>query len=124
MKELVVCEYTKPILDAIKNRVFIEKWKSDFMTKSYSSYQDFYDHLLSLAQKYDTSDNQTVDLRSSKPTPRQDNKKKGKAGGGSNSPVEDKKIKTSLRKHVSCVGKTIIGHLIKPIIIPNHMGIM
>lgn len=90
MKKIVVCDYTKSILDVIKNRVFIENWKSEYMVKSYSSYQDFYDHLLSLAKDYDTSNNQTVELRSSKTTPRQDNKKKEK-GGGNNTPVEEKR---------------------------------
>jgi uncharacterized coiled-coil protein SlyX len=91
MKRIVVCAYTKSMLDVIKNRVFIENWKSEYMTQSYSSYQDFYDHLLSLAKKYDTSNNQTVELRSSKSTPRQDKQKKGKGGGGNNTPLEEKK---------------------------------
>jgi hypothetical protein len=65
--------------------------------------------LLSLAKKYDTSDNQTMELRSSKPTPRQDKQKKGKAGGGGNNPpVEEKKIEDKPKETCKLCGKD--GH--------------
>jgi len=97
MKKTATGEFTKAMLDVIKSRVFIENWNGDFKTKSYSSFQDFYDHLLLLAKNYDTSNNQTVELKSSKG--RQDNKKKGKAGGGgSNTPVEEKKTEKKTDK--------------------------
>jgi hypothetical protein len=97
MKKTATGEFTKAMLDVIKSRVFIENWSGDFKTKSYYCYQDFYDHLLLLAKNYDTSNNQTVELKSSKG--RQDNKKKGKAGGGgSNTPVEEKKTEKKTDK--------------------------
>ena len=99
MKKVVTHEFTKPLLDAIRNQVFIKNWIDDFKTKSYSSFNDFYKHLMDLAKEYDDSNQQVKNLESSKPRP--DRNEKAKNGNGAaKSPTVKEENKTQEKKEI------------------------
>jgi len=68
--------FTKPLLDAVRNQVFIREWVADYKTKTYSSYNDFYDHLQTLAKDYDLAKQIVKPLTSNKAPPKEKEKEK------------------------------------------------
>ena len=100
MKKVVTHAFTKPLLDAIRNQVFIKNWLDEFKTKPYSSFEDFYDHLKLLAKNYDDTTQQVQVLESSKP--RQQEKAKNGNGGGKPPVKEEKKTQGKEKMKAKC----------------------
>lgn len=100
MKKVVTHAFTKPLLDAIRNQVFIKNWLDEFKTKPYSSFEDFYDHLKLLAKNYDDTTQQVQVLESSKP--RQQEKAKNGNGGGKPLVKEEKKTQEKEKMKAKC----------------------
>ena len=70
--------FTKTLLDGVRNQVFIREWVDEYKTKTYFSYEDFYNHLKELAISYDSSIQRVKELTSTKPTKEKEKEKKEK----------------------------------------------